>query len=72
LLVVSPSKVNPVIPLKWKEETLNLINENNMMSLEMNTVDQSLNNQINMEKNESIRGISTRNKKARSTVTKDF
>jgi len=78
LLVKSSSKVNPVIPLKWKEETMNLINENNMMSSEINTVEgliptaQSLNNQINMGNNESIHRISTRNKKVPITTSKDF
>ena len=78
LLVVSSSKVNTVIPLKWIEETMNLINENNMLPSEMNNVedpiplDQSLNNQIEMGKNELIRRTSTRNKKAYSTMSKDF
>jgi hypothetical protein len=77
LLVVSSSKVNTIIPLKWKEETMNLINEN-MMSSEMNTVEglipsiQSPDNQINLEKNDSLRRISMRNKKAPTTRTKDF
>ena len=78
LLVVSSSKVNTVIPLKWIEETMNLSNENNMLPSQMNNVedpipsDQSLNNQIDMGKNESIRRTSTRNKKAPSTKSKDF
>ena len=50
----------------------------NMLPSEMNDVedpipsDQSRNNQIDMGKNESIRRTSTRNKKAPSTMSKDF
>jgi len=77
LLVVSSSKVNTVIPFKWIEEKINLSNEN-MLPSEVNNVedrilaDQSINNQIDMGKNESIRRTSTRNKKAPSTMSKDF
>jgi hypothetical protein len=78
LQVTSSSKVNTVIPLKWIEETRNLSNENNMLTAEMNNVedptpsDQSLNNQIDMGRNESIRRTSTRNRKAPSSMSKDF
>jgi hypothetical protein len=78
LLVEFSSKVNPVIPFKWKKETMNLTNENIVISSEIHTVEglipsvQTLKNQTNMENNESICRIFTRNKKVPITMSKDF
>jgi hypothetical protein len=57
---------------------MNLSNENKILPSEMNNVedpipsDQSLNNQIDIENNESIRRTTTTNKETPSTMSKDI
>jgi hypothetical protein len=66
------------IPLKWLEDSPNIINDNNRFTSESKDTQglipttQSSNNQINMGINDFLRRISMRNKKVPITMSKDF
>jgi len=82
MLIKSTNKSEWVIPLNWKvETTLNITPDNkheNNMSIEIDPIEilipstQTQNNLNNMVNKESIRRISSRNKKVPITMTKDF
>lgn len=84
MLIQSTKKSELVIPLNWKVETttLNITpdnkHENSMLSIGIDPVEilipstQTRNNLNNMVNEESIRRISSRNKKVPITMTKNF
>ena len=84
MLITSTNKSESVIPLNWKEETTTLniaaVNkdEYDMLSIKLDPEEilipsvQTQNNPNNMVNKESIRRVSSRNKKVPIAMTKDF
>jgi hypothetical protein len=84
MLITSTNKSESAIPLNWKEETttLNIAADNkdeyDMLSIKLDPEEilipsvQTQNNPNNMVNKESIRRVSSRNKKVPIAMTKDF